>query len=147
MTLTRALPVLVTALLATPAAAAPPVTVQTNGTVEDVATAVEDAIINAGLVVEGQSHVGEMLARTKADVGGAKDIYTAAEVFTFCSATVSRTVMERDPANIQFCPYSVFIYETPDAPGRITVGHRDYAAEGLPEVNALLAPILKASQE
>lgn len=99
----------------------PPVTHQVDGEFDDIAFSVENAIINAGLVIENRSHVGDMLARTKEDVGGSKDIYTNAEIFTFCSATVSRQMMEADPANIQFCPYSIFLYETPDAPGRITV--------------------------
>lgn len=104
----------------------PAVTHQVEGTFDDIAFAVENAIVNAGLVIEGRSHVGEMLARTKDDVGGAKDLYTQADVFTFCSATVSRAVMEADIMNIQHCPYSVFLFETPDQPGQITVGRRGY---------------------
>ena len=138
---------LIGAMLALPALAAPPVTTTVDGPVEDVLAAVEDAIVNAGLVIEGRSHVGEMLARTKADVGGTKDVFTTGEVFTFCSASVSRAVMEKDPQNIQFCPYSIFVYETPDAPGKVVVGHRDYAADGLPEVGAMLDPIIKAAVE
>lgn len=103
-----------------------PVTHQVEGEFDDIAFSVENAIIGAGLVIEGRSHVGEMLARTKEDVGGEKDIYTHADVFTFCSATVSRTVMEADPLNIQYCPYSIFLYETPEEPGKITVGHPNY---------------------
>lgn len=112
--------------------AIPAVTQQVEGSFEDVAFAVENAIINAGLVVEGRSHVGEMLARTKADVGGAKDLYTHGDVFTFCSATVSRAVMETDILNIQHCPYSIFLFETPDDPGKITVGRRGYDASMQP---------------
>jgi len=129
-------------VLAAPAAAEAPVTRAVEGSFDDVAAAVESAIVNAGLVIDGRSFVGDMLARTKADVGGTRDIFTKADVFTFCSATVSRTVMERDPQNLQFCPYSVFVYETPDAPGKIVIGHPDYAARGMPEVNDLLDPIL-----
>lgn len=130
-------------LLGTATAAAAPVLHETEGIFDDVAGSVEDAIINAGLVIDMTSHVGEMLARTKDDVGGTKDIYTAADIFTFCSATVSRTAMERDPLNIQSCPYGIFVYELADAPGRIVVGHRDYAAEGLPEVQELLDGIVR----
>ncbi|MDB6178882.1 DUF302 domain-containing protein [Paracoccus sp. Z330] len=103
-----------------------PVTHQVAGEFDDIAFAVENAILNAGLVIEGQSHVGDMLARTKDDVGGEKDLYSHAEVFTFCSASVSRQVMEADIMNLQHCPYSIFLFETPDAPGQITVGRRRY---------------------
>lgn len=130
-------------LLGTAAATASPVLHQTEGTFDEVAAMVEDAIINAGLVIDSTSHVGEMLARTKADVGGAKDLYTEADIFTFCSAIVSRAAMERDPQNIQSCPYGIFVYELADAPGQIVVGHRDYAAEGAPEVNELLDGIVR----
>lgn len=129
-------------LLGATTAAAAPVLHETEGSFDEVAAAVEDAIVNAGLVIDNTSHVGEMLARTKEDVGGAKDIYTEADIFTFCSAIVSRAAMERDPQNIQSCPYGIFVYELADAPGRIVVGHRDYAAEGAPEVQELLDGIV-----
>lgn len=122
----------------------PPVTHQVDGEFDDIAFSVENAIINAGLVIENRSHVGDMLARTKEDVGGSKDIYTNAEIFTFCSATVSRQMMEADPANIQFCPYSIFLYETPDAPGRITVGHPSYGGSAAP-AQEMLDGILAAA--
>ncbi|RNF34827.1 DUF302 domain-containing protein [Paracoccus methylarcula] len=115
----------------------PPVTHEVEAEFDDIAFGVENAIINAGLVIETRSHVGEMLARTKEDVGGKKDIYTHAEIFTFCSATVSRQVMEADPMNIQSCPYSIFLFETPDAPGRITVGHPSYGGSMAPAQDLL----------
>ncbi|AXC48970.1 DUF302 domain-containing protein [Paracoccus suum] len=148
MILTPRLPVLLAGLmLAAPALAAPPVVTETTGPVADVVAAIEDEIVNAGLVVEGHLLIGDMLSRTKADVGGTKEIFTDAEMFTFCSATVSRAVMERDPSNIQFCPYSIYVYETADAPGKVIVGHPDYAAHGVPEVSELIEKIVKAAVE
>lgn len=136
--------------LAAPVAAAPivataqePITREVEGSFDDIAAAVESAIVNAGLVIDSRSYVGDMLARTKEDVGGEKDIFTQADVFTFCSATVSREVMERDVQNLQFCPYSIFVYETPDAPNKVVIGHQDYAERGVPEINALLDPIME----
>lgn len=130
---------------ATAALAQPPVLYEAEGEFADIAGAVEDAIINAGLVIDNTSHVGAMLNRTKADVGGEKDIYTEADVFSFCSAVVSRKVMERDPLNIQSCPYGIFVYELAEEPGKIVVGHRDYAAEDLPEVQELVAGIIDSA--
>ena len=109
---------------------------------DDVTFAVEQAITNAGLVIDNTSRVGDMLARTKADVGGTKDLYTQADAYTFCSADVSRKVMEADVTNIQFCPYSIFVYETADQPGQVTVGHRQYPGETMAPVNALLSRIV-----
>lgn len=125
------------------ASAGPPILHQTEAGFEEIATAVEDAIVNAGLVIDTTSRVGDMLARTKADVGGERDIYAQAQIFTFCSALVSRRVMERDPQNIQFCPYTIFVYELAERLGQIVVGHRDYAADGLPEVQELVDRIVR----
>lgn len=122
----------------------PPVTHEVEGAFDDVAFAVENAIVNAGLVIEGRSKVGEMLARTKEDVGGAKDLYTHGDVFTFCSARVSRQVMEADITNIQHCPYSIFLYETPEAPGRVVVGRRAYDASMQPAAEMLDGIIAEA---
>lgn len=103
-----------------------PVIHEVEDTFDNVAFAVESAIIGAGLVIDHVSHTGEMLERTRADVGSDKVLFTQADVFTFCSSIVSRQVMEADLSNVQHCPYGIFVYETPEAPGRITVGHRAY---------------------
>lgn len=118
-----------------------------DGSFEDVAFAVEQAITNEGLVIDLTSHVGEMLARTKEDVGGAKDLFTQADIFSFCSAKVSREVMEADPANIQHCPYSIFVYETADEPGKIVVGHRTYPGETMQPVNEMLTKLVDTGTE
>lgn len=118
-----------------------------EGSFEDVAFAVEQAITNEGLVIDLTSHVGEMLARTKEDVGGAKDLFTQADIFSFCSAKVSREVMEADPANIQHCPYSIFVYETVDEPGKIVVGHRTYPGETMQPVNEMLTKLVDTGTE
>lgn len=107
--------------------------------------ALEQAILNEGLVIDLTSHVGEMLDRTKADVGGTVDLFTAADTYSFCSARVSRQVMEADVINVQFCPYAVFVYETPDQPGKVTVGHRVYPGETMAPVNELLNRIVDSA--
>ncbi len=91
-----------------------------------------------------------MLARTGKDVGSEKQIYRHAEYVTFCSAKLSRAMMEADPANIAMCPYVIFFYETAAKPGEVVVGYRrpvlrgnDKSKAALKEVDALLAGILK----
>ena len=108
----------------------------------NVTFAVENAIIGAGLVVDHVSHTGEMLERTREDVGSDKVIFTGADVFSFCSAKVSRAVMEIDPTNVQFCPYNIFVYETPERPGVITVGFRDYPEGEMDMVEEMLGGIV-----
>lgn len=124
----------------------PPVTYQVEDSFDNVAFAVESAIIGAGLVIDHTSHTGEMLERTRADVGSDQVLFTQADVFSFCSSTVSRAVMEADIANIQHCPYGIFVYETPDAPGMITVGHRAYGGSMQP-VDDLLRGIVTDALE
>ncbi len=108
---------------------------------EDVAFAVESAILSKGLVIDHISHVGDMLERTRADVGSDKVLFSGAEVYGFCSATVSRQVMEADPLNINFCPYGIRIYEQPDTAGTVTVSHQSYSGTMAP-VNTLLESIV-----
>jgi len=128
--------------LAAPAAAEPAITQTVEDSFDNVAFALESAIVGRGLVVDHLSHVGEMLERTKEDVGSTVTVFTQADVFSFCSAAVSRQVMEVDPANIQYCPYGIFVYETPDAPGTVTVGYRDYPEGEMQAVEDMLAEIV-----
>lgn len=129
-------------LAGTAQAETPPVTYIVEDSFENVTFAVESAIVGAGLVVDHVSHVGDMLERTRTAVGSDRVLYLGADVFSFCSATVSRQVMEADPLNIQNCPYGIFVFENPDAAGRITVGHRLYDGTMSP-VNDLLSGIVK----
>jgi len=124
-------------------------TVTVERAYDDVRFDVENAIIDRGLVIDYVSHIGDMLARTGADVGSDVTVYTRAETMLFCSARLSRAAMEADAANIAYCPYGVFLFETPDAPGSVTVGYRKLQETGseaskaaLAEVNALLAEIV-----
>ncbi|MDP3525498.1 MAG: DUF302 domain-containing protein, partial [Hoeflea sp.] len=82
----------------------------------DAAQGVNDAIVNKGFKVDYHGFLGDMLKRTAADVGATKELYKDAEFFTFCSAVVSRTVMEADIGDIAYCPYVVFVYEDAATP-------------------------------
>ena len=122
-------------------------TKQVDGSFEDVAFAVEQAITNEGLVIDSVNHVGAMLSRTKGDVGGEADLYTEADTFNFCSAIVSRQAMEADITNIQYCPYGIFVYEAVAEPGKIVVGHRTHDAKGMAAVDELLSRIVDTATE
>jgi uncharacterized protein (DUF302 family) len=111
-----------------------------NGDFEDATFAVETAIVGQGLVIDYVSHTGEMLERTKGDVGSDVTIFNAADIFLFCSAKISREVMEADAANISFCPYSVFVT---DMNGEVRVGYRTYPEGEMQKVQALLDGIVQ----
>jgi uncharacterized protein (DUF302 family) len=129
------------ALAATASAslAAEAVTYGFDGTFEDATFAVESAIVGKGLVVDYVSHVGEMLNRTGADVGSDTKLFDNAQIFIFCSAVVSRQVMEADPANIVYCPYGIYVAERD---GAVTIGHRDYPEGPMDAVETLLKEIV-----
>ena len=123
---------------------------KTGGNFDDVKFDVTNAITNRGLVADFTGNVGAMLDRTGKDVGSTKQVYKRAEYVVFCSAKLSRDMMEADVANAGFCPYIVFIYETAAKPGEIVIGYRRLPRAGKPAsikafsaINALLDGIAK----
>ncbi|MFX0542436.1 DUF302 domain-containing protein [Roseovarius sp. S4756] len=133
------------ALAAGPGSAADQaVTYPYEGSFGDAAFAVENAIIGRGLVIDYVSHTGEMLNRTAEDVGSDKELFVEADIFLFCSAQVSRQVMEADPMNIAHCPYGIFVA---DQAGEVMIGYRTYPEGPMQEVQALLDEIVKEAME
>jgi uncharacterized protein (DUF302 family) len=121
-----------------------------KGRFEDVRDDVEMAITGRGLVVNNVSHVGDMLERTGKDLGDAKPVFLKAEALEFCSAVVSRKMMEADADNIVFCPYIINVYVVPDKPDEVRVSYRKpqlvgspASQEALKQVDELLSGIVK----
>ncbi|MEE9315302.1 MAG: DUF302 domain-containing protein [Rhizobiaceae bacterium] len=117
---------------------------------EDVRQDLGDGVVSLGYKVDHESFIGDMLARTSADVGGKKSIFKKAELIQFCSAVLSRAAMEADPANIAFCPYILFAYERTDEPGKVHVGFRrldetgsEASKKALAKINSVLDGIAK----
>lgn len=119
------------------------VTYTTNDSYEDVVFGLENAILDQGLVIDSISHVGDMLERTKADVGSDMTLFVKADAYSFCSAALSRRVMEADRMNIRFCPYDIFVVQTPENPDQITIGYQTFPEGPMQEVQALLDTIAK----
>jgi uncharacterized protein (DUF302 family) len=111
-----------------------------KGSFEDATFAVESAIVGRGLVIDYVSHTGEMLTRTGADVGSTVELFKEADIFLFCSAQISREVMEVDAMNIAFCPYGIFVA---DRAGEIMIGYRNYPAGEMQKVQVLLDEIVQ----
>lgn len=111
-----------------------------DGSFADAAFSVESAIVGKGLVIDYVSHVGEMLSRTGEDVGSDVKLFEEADIFVFCSAVLSRKVMEADPMNIAHCPYGIFVA---DREGQVVVGYRNYPDGPMQEVQALLDEIVQ----
>ena len=81
--------------------------VTARGSFDDVKQQLVLAIENRGLIVNHESKVGEMLERTGKDLGVGNRIYVRAEVLEFCSAALSRQVMEADARLLALCPYGL----------------------------------------
>ncbi|MBV7409600.1 DUF302 domain-containing protein [Maritimibacter sp. DP1N21-5] len=111
-----------------------------DGSFDDAAFALENAIVGQGLVIDYVTHTGEMLNRTGLDVGSEVALFEAADVYLFCSAVVSREVMEADWRNIAFCPYGIFVAERD---GEVTLGYQNYPEGPMDAVEALLETIVQ----
>ena len=138
--------------LVPPVAAQDLKTATKKGNFDDVKFELSNAIIERGLKVDFSGSISQMLERTGADIGSTKPIYKHAEFMSFCSSKLSRQMMEADAANVAFCPYTVFIYETAAAPGEIVVGYRPFpqppnetSRAALGEIDKLLSGIIKAA--
>jgi uncharacterized protein (DUF302 family) len=112
-----------------------------KGKYEDVKEDLINAVLKRGLVVETVSRVGDMLRRTGKDLGAAKQVYDKAEAIQFCSAVLSRRMVEADPANLVFCPFVIVIYTLPSEPGTVHVGYRRPPAAGSPASRAALKAV------
>jgi len=113
-----------------------------DGAFEDATFGVESAILDAGLVIDYVSHTGEMLERTGEDLGADVKIFDAADIFLFCSAVLSRRMMEADPMNVAHCPYSIFVT---DRDGQVMIGYRRYPDGIMQEVQALLDSLVQGA--
>ena len=123
---------------------------RTGSTYDDVRLDLESAIVKEGLKLDYTGNIAAMLQRTGPDVGSNQPIYLQAEFFTFCSAKLSRAMMEADPANMSQCPYVIFAYQRAATTKEVVVGYRKVNVEGrgakaLEEINKLLDRIAKTA--
>jgi len=131
-------------LLATPALAQNATVYPFDGSFDDATFALENEIIGAGLVIDYVASPGAMLARTGPDLGSDVVIFDAADVYLFCSAVLSRKVMEINPDNVTFCPYSIYVA---DREGTVTIGYRNFPPGEMQMVQELLDSLARAAAE
>lgn len=141
----RLLATLALTIAASSVSAADMITYDTDQSFDDVTFGLENAILDAGLVIDHISHTGDMLERTKGDVGSNVTLFLHADVYSFCSAKLSRDVMEADPMNIVFCPYDIFVMVRPETPDMTTIGFRTFPDGAMKTIEALLDGIAKAA--
>lgn len=122
---------------------------KTQGEFQDVRDALQMAIEGKGLVINHTNQIADMLERTGKDLGAAKQVYVKGEQFEFCSAAISRRMMEADAHAITMCPYIVSVYTLPNDPN-VYVAYRKPPAtknaalkKALGEVETLLKDIIQ----
>jgi len=116
----------------------------------DVKESIEMAIKGRGFVINNVSHIGNMLERTAKDLGSGKKVILEAEALEFCSATVSRQMMEADPNNIVFSPYIIALFVLPEKPKEVRIVFRKTQLVGsaaskksLQDVKTIVIEIIK----
>jgi uncharacterized protein (DUF302 family) len=126
------------------------VTYHVKAKFSDVREQISTSIQNKGLRINDVSYIGKMLTRTGKDLGYKKVVFLHAQAFQFCSATISRFMMEANPHHIVFCPYSIAVYELPSEPGTVYVSYERLPMVGdaksrktLKAVNTLLDGIVR----
>ncbi|MFW8601803.1 DUF302 domain-containing protein [Desulfobacterota bacterium M19] len=136
------------------AAARPPVVIRSVlADYDQVWDDLTTALNNRGLVISSVSHVGEMLTRTGKALGQTKPIFARARVMEFCSAVISRKMMEDNPHYIAFCPYQIMVYTLPAEPGRVYLSFRRLYwgkvknRQSLQRVENLLSSLIKETIE
>ncbi len=115
--------------------------VKSKANFDDVKEDLVNAVTKRGLVVDYTAQIGAMLDRTAKDVGASKKVYARAEAIQFCSAILSRRMMEADPANIVLCPYVIVIYALAEDPGTVYVAYRRPPTADAPASQAALKAV------
>ncbi|RKT63041.1 uncharacterized protein DUF302 [Azonexus fungiphilus] len=108
----------------------------------DARDAVVTAIENRGLVINYTGRIGEMLERTAGDLGATRRVYRHAEVVEFCSASLSRQMVEADPQDIVNCPFTIAVYTLAEAPGGTWIAYRKPGGKSADALEKLLRDIV-----
>lgn len=117
-----------------------------QGAFEDVRDLVQASIEGKGLKINHTNQIAGMLERTGKDLGATKQVYGHGEQFEFCSATISRAMMEADPHAIVMCPYIVSVYTIP-GDKTVYIAYRKPAATKNPALKKALAEVEKLLTE
>lgn len=116
------------------------VRVSVEGDFAEVRDAVQMAIEGQGLNINHTNQIAGMLERTGKDLGATRKVYAHAEQFEFCSAKLSRAMMEADPHAIVMCPYIVSVYQLPDSP-EVHIAFRKPPTTGQPALDGALGEV------
>ncbi|MHB1186475.1 DUF302 domain-containing protein [Thiobacillus sp.] len=119
---------------------------KSQGTFQEVRDLLQIAIEGKGLKITHTNMIADMLERTGEDIGATKQVYVGGEQFEFCSATLSRQMMEADPHSMVMCPYSISVYTIPDDKN-VYIAYRKPAASRNLKLKKALAELEKLYTE
>ena len=117
-----------------------------QGEFQDVRDQVEAAIEGKGLKINHTNKIAEMLERTGKDLGATRQVYVNGEQFEFCSARISRQMMEADPHAMVLCPYIISVYTIPNDKN-VYIAYRKPAPTRNPALKKALADVDKLLTE
>lgn len=117
-----------------------------HGSYQEVRDQVQSAIEGKGLKINNMHKIAEMLDRTGKDIGATKQVYENAEQFDFCSAEISRKMMEADPHAIAMCPYLISVYKLPKDM-HVYISYRRPATTKNPALKKVLSEVDKMLSE
>jgi uncharacterized protein (DUF302 family) len=127
---------------------------KTHGKFAEVRDMLVSSIEGRGLKINHSNLIADMLERTGKDLGATKQVYVNGEQFEFCSATLSRAMMEADPHAIVMCPYIISVYTLPNDGDTVYLAYRKPAAsknkalkKALADVEGLLTGIIKEAMQ
>jgi uncharacterized protein (DUF302 family) len=106
------------------AAEDPIVSTKMEGDFNDVANSIRMAIIGKGISIAHTLHASDMLNRTGRDYGYKTNTYADAEIFEFCSASLSHKLSRQNPDNIVLCPFTISVYTLATEPGYVHLSYR-----------------------
>ena len=119
-----------------------------EGSFQEVSAAVRSAILGKGVNIAHVLPASQMLHRTGPAYGYSDDVYANAEIYEFCSASLSHKLARLDPDNIVMCPFAIGVYTLPAEPGSVRVTYK--IPRGKPgtekleeEIAAFLASIIE----
>jgi len=142
----RLITTFIAAIFTAPLWASEAITYASEDDFEDTMFSVESAILDAGLVIDFVSHTGDMLERTRETTGSDVKLFEHADIFNFCSASLSRKVMEADIMNVVHCPYRIFVMQKGGS-DEVIVGFKSMPDGAMKEVEAFLDQIVKDALE
>ena len=119
---------------------------KTQGEFQEVRDALEVAIEGKGIKINHTNKIAEMLERTGKDLGATKHVYVNGEQFEFCSAVISRRMMEADQNAMTLCPYIVSVYTVPNDKN-VYIAYRKPPVTRNPALKKALADVEKLLKE